>query len=246
MGRGMNEANRLEAERNTIDTIADRTFKRLQKAIVEGDIATGSKISEPVLARQLGISRGPLREALSRLEGYHLIERTANVGARVVKLNRQHLIEIYQIRESLEGLAAKLASAHMTDDEIEALQALLAQHRVQIEQNNEQSYFQKQGDMDFHFRIFEGSKNSRLINLYCNDLYQLIRLYRFQFGMVSKRVPQAFKEHEQIVEAIRQRDGELAELLMRRHIRASQRNVEAMLAEQTTGTVAEPIRVVTQ
>ena len=238
----MNEAKGQEAEQNTIDTIADRTFRRLQKAIVEGEIPSGSKISEPALSRQLGISRGPLREALSRLEGCHLVERTANVGARVVKLTREHLLEIYQIRESLEGLAARLASAHMSDAEIDALQALLAQHRVQIEQNNEQSYFQKQGDMDFHFRIFEGSKNSRLINLYCHNLYQLIRLYRCQFGMVSKRVPQAFKEHEQIVDAIRQRDGELAELLMRRHIRASQRNVEAMLAEPAIDAVAEPER----
>jgi DNA-binding GntR family transcriptional regulator len=128
----------------------------------------------------------------------------------------------------------------MTDAEIAALQGLLAQHRGQIDRSSGQSYFQKQGDMDFHFRIFEGSKNSRLINLYCNDLYQLIRLYRCQFGMVSKRVPQAFKEHEQIVAAIRQRDGELAEFLMLRHIRVSQRNVETMLAGETGAGTETP------
>ena len=150
----------------------------------------------------------------------------------MVGLTRDHLLEIYPIRESLEGLAARLAADRMTDAEIDALQSLLASHREQLVRNNEQSYFQKQGDMDFHFRIFEGSKNSRLITLYCHDLYHLIRLYRCQFGMVSKRVAQAFREHEQIVEAIRQRDGELAEFLMRRHIRASQQNVEAMLAER--------------
>ena len=227
--------------REAIDTIADRTFRQLQKAIVEGDIAGGSKISEPLLARRFGISRAPLREALSRLEGCHLIERRPNVGARVVRLTRQHLIEIYEIRSSLEGLAARLAAARMTDAEIAALQELLARHRGQIERSSGQSYFQKQGDMDFHFRIFEGSKNSRLINLYCNDLYQLIRLYRCQFGMVSKRVPQAFKEHEQIVDAIRQRDGELAEFLMLRHVRASQRNVEAMLGEEGDAMTETPV-----
>lgn len=208
-------------------TIADQVFKKLQKAIVEGQLAAGSKISEPTLAKQFGISRGPLREALSRLEACHLIERTPNVGARVVSLSHQHLIEIYHIRESLEGLAANLAAQHMSDAEISELEQLLKKHHQHIEKDH--NYFQKEGDMDFHFRIFQGSKNATLINMYCNDLYHLIRLYRCQFGMVSKRVNRAFSEHQQIVDALRQRDGELAQFLMSRHIRTSRNNVEAML-----------------
>ncbi len=62
-------------------TIADQVFKKLQKAIVEGDIPAGSKISKPVLAYKFGISRGPLREALSRLEACNLIERKPNIGS---------------------------------------------------------------------------------------------------------------------------------------------------------------------
>jgi len=209
-------------------TIADQVFKKLQQAIVEGQLAAGSKISEPALAKQFGISRGPLREALSRLEACHLIERTLNVGARVVSLSHQHLVEIYHIRESLEGLAANLAAQYMTDFEINELEDLLKNHQQHIEKDN--NYFQKEGDMDFHFRIFQGSKNATLINMYCNDLYHLIRLYRYQFGMVSQRVNRAFSEHQQIVDAIRQRDGELAQFLMSRHIRSSRNNVEAMLA----------------
>lgn len=212
-----------------ISTIADTVFKKIQNAIVEGEISPGTKISEPALAKEYGISRGPLREALSRLESCNLIERTPNVGARVVSLTRQHLVEIYLIRESLEGLAARLAAENMSDKDIFDLDGLLEKHQEQIKQD--QSYYQKEGDMDFHFRIVQGSKNSHLIDMYSNDLYHLIRLYRYQFGMVSKRVPRAFIEHGQIVDAIRQRDGDLAQFLMTRHISASRKNVEKMVDE---------------
>lgn len=219
----------LQNEPNIVSTIADKICNKLQKAIVEGTIPAGSKISEPALASEYGISRGPLREALSRLEACNLIERKPNVGARVVTLTREHLVEIYLIRESLEGLAARLAAENMSDKDVNELDALLEEHKHQIIQD--QSYYQKEGDMDFHFRIVKGSNNSYLIDMFSNDLYHLIRLYRYQFGMVSKRVPRAFVEHGQIVDAIRQHDGELAQFLMSRHISNSRKNVEKMLDE---------------
>jgi DNA-binding GntR family transcriptional regulator len=77
-----------------------------------------------------------------------------------------------------------------------------------------------------------GSGNGRLVDLLCNDLYHLMRLYRYQFGMQSRRGPRAFVEHEHIVDAIERRDGELAELLMRHHIRASRENVERLLSQE--------------
>ena len=210
-------------------TIADSICNKLQTAIVEGTIPSGSKISEPALANQFGISRGPLREALSRLEACKLIERKPNVGARVISLTRQHLVEIYLIRESLEGLAARQAAKNMSDKELNEIDVLLDKHEQHIKQD--QSYYQKEGEMDFHCRIIKGSRNNHLIEMYINDLYHLIRLYRYQFGMVSKRVPRAFVEHRQIVDAIRQHDGELAQFLMMRHIRSSRRTVEKMLDE---------------
>ncbi len=218
----------------SIETTADRVFQRLQKAIVEGEIATGSKLSEPVIAKEYGVSRAPLREALSRLEHTNLVERKPNVGCRVISLSREHLVEVYQIRESLESLAAELAAANMTDAEVEDLATLLQQHKKNIKAD--QHYFQKEGDMDFHYRIVQGSKNKNLINLYVHDVYHLIRLYRFQFGMVSPRVSRAFVEHEHLVDALRQRDADLAHYLMKRHIRQSRENVERMLDEQNIDT----------
>ena len=209
-----------------VGTLTDRLFDALQRAIVEGEIPQGSKISEPELARRHGVSRGSLREAIARLEACKLIERKPNLGARVVELHAEQLIEIFQLREALEGMAARLAAEAMTDAEIDALGGLLEQHGQQIEQEQGQAYFQKQGDLDFHFRIVQGSKNRQLIGLLCEDLYHLLRMYRVQFGMRSKRCRQAFEEHQYLLSALRSRDPEMAELVMRQHVRSSRRNLE--------------------
>lgn len=221
----------IELVDSPAETLADSLFERLRQAVVEGELAAGSKISEPDLARRFGVSRGPLREAIRRLESSGLVSRRANVGARVVTLSADGLIEIYQVREALEGMAARLAAERMTDQEIDAMKNLLVMHHAQVELDDGQAYFQKEGDFDFHFRIVQGSRNQRLIGILCDDLYHLARMYRFQFGMASRRARKALEEHGMILDAISDRDGESAELLMRRHIRASRRNVERMLNE---------------
>lgn len=212
-------------------TIPDRIFTKLREAIVEGEIPSGSKISEPELARAYGISRGPLREAIGRLEACGLVVRRPNVGARVVDMSSEQLLEIFHVREALEGMAARLAAQHMTDAEIADLRALLEHHGTEIERDSDHAYFQREGDLDFHYRIVQGSHNQRMVQLLCNDLYHVVRLYRYQFGMSSKRGPQAFVEHSHIVDAIARRDAEMAELMMRSHIRASRENVERLLNE---------------
>ena len=215
-------------------TIPDRIFSLLREAIIEGDIAPGSKISEPELARAYGISRGPLREAIGRLEACGLVVRRANVGARVVKMSSTQLLEIFHVREALEGMAARLAAQNMSAAEIAELRALLDQHGEQIDRDTGHAYFQREGDLDFHYRIVQGSHNQRLVELLCNDLYHVVRLYRYQFGMPSKRGPRAFVEHGHIVDAIERRDPEMAELMMCAHIRASRENVERLLKEHQT------------
>ncbi len=194
-----------------------------------GVIATGSKISEPELARTYGISRGTLREAIGRLEACGLVERKPNIGARIVSLSAERQLEIYHVREALEGMAARLAALNMSDEKIGALHKLCDFHKKQ--KGASATYFQKEGDLDFHYQIVQGTGNSQLIGLLCNDLYQLVRLYRYQFGMASKRAPLAYQEHEHIISAIEARDPELAELLMRHHIRASRKNVEQQLRQ---------------
>ena len=215
-------------------TAADRVLVQIRTAIVEGEIPAGTKISEPELARRYDLSRAPLREALARLERCHLIERTPNAGARVVKLSIEGLRSLYQLREELEGLACRLAAEHMTEQEIAEVRALLDQHLSTQRVREGESYYQEAGDVDFHYRVIQGSKNPYLINILSDELYFLVRMYRVQLGMNGPRVSRAFDEHKAIINAIANRDGELADLLMRRHIAASKRNIEQQLLQQGT------------
>ncbi|KJH82795.1 GntR family transcriptional regulator [Pseudomonas sp. KSR10] len=207
-------------------TLSEHVFRLIQAAIVKGEIAPGSKISEPELARTYGISRGPLREAIHRLEGQKLLVRVPHVGARVVSLSHEELIELYEIRESLEGMACRLAAQRMSETEIGELRRVLETHERDEAFKAGVGYYQQEGDFDFHYRIIQGSGNRTLTQMLCGELYQLVRMYRIQFSATPNRPHQAFAEHHRILDAIADRDGELAELLMRRHIGASKRNIE--------------------
>jgi len=207
------------------ETLSENVFRRIQAAIVKGEIAPGSKISEPELARTYGISRGPLREAIHRLEGQRLLVRVPHVGARVVSLSQAELIELYEIRESLEGMACRLAAERMTAEEIEELREVLNTHERDAAFQAGVGYYQQEGDFDFHYRIIQGAGNRTLTQMLCGELYQLVRMYRIQFSVTPNRPRQAFAEHHRILDAIAERDGELAERLMRRHIGASKRNI---------------------
>ncbi len=216
----------------SITTIADKVFENLCSAIVKGEIPAGSKISEPELSIRLKVSRASLREAIGRLEACRLVTRKANIGARVVTLSQQQLIEIYQVREALEGMAARLAAQNCTEEEVKKLQRLVEHHTQEANTIDGASYFQKTGDQDFHFHIVQSSHNQHLINLLCHDLYHLMQMYRYQYGRASHRAVAATEEHRYVMNAITDGDGEMAELLMRNHIRKSRLNIEQLLESQ--------------
>ena len=210
-------------------TASDKTFFQLRKDIVDGRVAAGSKLSEAELGQRYGVSRAVVREAINRLEACHLVERRANVGARVVALSAERLVSLYQVREALEGMAARLAAENMSDGEIDALMALLDTHLQTVRAG--ETYYQEAGDVDFHYRIILGSNNDHLIAMLTEGIYHLIRMYRVQLGMAGPRVTTAYDEHRAIAQAIANRDAELAEILMRRHILYTRRNLAQKLLE---------------
>lgn len=211
------------------NTKSETLTESLVEAIVNGEIAPGSKISEPELAKRYQVSRGPLREAIMRLEGLSLIERVPHVGARVITFSPEKLIELYAVREALEGMAARLAARHITEEELIGLKHLLSTHSNHIEEVEGSSYFHQHGDFDFHYRIIKASRNSKLISLLCNELYHLLRMYRYQSPRSQSRPKEALNEHKFILQAIENRDEELAEMLMRRHISGSRSLIEQQI-----------------
>lgn len=219
--------NRKVSARSLVDTLVER----IEAAIISGELQPGSKLREQTLAASLGVSRGPLREAIRRLEGRKLLERTPNIGVRVASISPKDLYEVLQLREVLEGLACSLAATNMTDEELESLSELLDQHQQQRSVQEGTGYYQESKDFDFHFRIVKGSHNVRLIHLLCEDLYYLLRVYRYKSSTKPGRAKQALKEHKDIVAALSRRDPEDAERKMRLHIRNARRYVE----EQVVG-----------
>ena len=213
-------------------TLADKVFADMTTAIVRGEIKPGERISEQQLVERFGGSRAPMREAIQKLEARHLVVRIPHAGARVVSLTLAELKDIYEVRVELESMACRLAAQRMTDAEIAELFDLLAVHEASIAAEQGQSYYQKAGDLDFHYRLILGSKNQRLHQMLCGELYHLVRMYRYQTSTSAQRPAVALKEHQRIAEAIAAHDAELAELLMRRHIQASLTNLERLMAEE--------------
>lgn len=206
-------------------TLAEQAYQRLSNAILAGELAAGTKISEPALAREYGISRGPLREALHRLQARNLITRSANQGARVMMPSVQALAELYVVREALEGMAARMAAEHATAEEIAQLRAAVsASHGWNREASVPDSapeVVHEKADQDFHHALARASHNPMLIGLLCGELYPLLRLYRGIPRDYQQLRRRAVLEHQRVVSAIEDHDGELAEMLMRRHIRSA-------------------------
>ena len=220
--------------------LADVVFDQVLDAIYQGRLAPGSVINEVALAQEFGVSRGPVREAVRRLQGIQLITREPYIKARVVTLSAESALELFQMRMALEGVACNLATRRMSDAEI-------AQLLVELEQDRQRRLEAANGGapaprvFDFHERIVRASGNNRIINALCGDLYHLLRVYRRHSGTVLERKDDAYAEHWQILRAIRARDAELAESLMRSHIERAAQHLFEHLAEGAPGIAGHPV-----
>ncbi|HEY0570634.1 MAG TPA: GntR family transcriptional regulator [Enterovirga sp.] len=187
-----------------------RIYDALLEEIVSGTLRPGTKISEPDVARRFGISRGPLREAIRRLEERQLVQCTPNAGARVVAHTPEDIIDAYQLREALESMAARLAATNMTDVEVAELRDIFEEEKSR----GRSAGFPR----DFHMHIVIGSRNRRIARIINEDFYRLLRLWRRNCDWLSYGTEQSWRDHGRILDAIEHRDPEAAELLMRRHL----------------------------
>lgn len=210
-------------------SLADHLFEVIGEEIIAGTLLPGTKISEPALSRRFGVSRSPVREALRRLEERKLITSARNVGARVAAFSLAEVMDIYYAREALEGMACRLATERMAEAEIDDLEDVLAEHKRNLTARDDGAYYQDSHDLDFHYRLARGSRNFLVETILCDEFYLLIRLFRRRHNWISGRGHRAWEEHMHILTAIRDRDSELAEILMRRHVAAARKNFEASL-----------------
>ena len=209
-------------------TLSDELFEKILASIYACELPPGATVNEAALAERFGVSRGPVREAVRRLQGIRLVSRAPYMKAAVVSFTGAEVLALFQVREALEGMACRLAAERMTDDELAAFGAdIEAARQARV---NPQPAQRAVPDFDFHERIVRGSRNSRIADALCGDLYHLLRIYRRRSGALPERKDAAHAEHWQIFRALKARDGELAESLMGSHIsRAAQHVVDRLL-----------------
>lgn len=204
-------------------------FDFIRKRIYEGQIGPGARINELEISQQLGISRGPVREAIRRMSSSGLLVFEPNAGARVVTLSHDKVAQLYDVREVLEAKAAALAAELMSAEERDALLATLDAHSAQMTEDNSTSYPRGGSDWDFHLLILKGARNEVIWRICGDELRDMFSLLRSQHGSSPGRGRNALTEHRWVAEAIARGHADLASLLMAQHIRASRDNLLAAM-----------------
>ena len=207
----------------TTQTLSNELTSTLRDGIITGQIAQGSKLSETKLAKELDVSRGPLREAIRRLEGMNLIEHIPQQGARVVEINLNLILQIHDTREALESKAAALAAVNMSSKDIDQLHREIDTQSKFMQEN---TGIPAESDYAFHEMVIKGSKNNIIERTLLHELYNLIKMFRYQNEFARTSTTNALIEHRQIAYAIEQRDAELAEVTMHRHCARSRERIK--------------------
>ncbi len=192
-------------------------YEQLRADIREGVLPPGSRVREKDVAERLEISRTPVREALRRLEADGFLTFEPHRGMIVVQLDHQSMMELYAMREVLEGTAAGLAARHASEAEIAVLFEMLTRETdilhdpARLSQHNAQ----------FHQVLFRSAHNRYLLKT-ANALRDSMALMRGTTMAVPGRGSSAHEEHTALAQAIRERDTDAAEAAARTHIQAAQ------------------------
>lgn len=214
--------------------LAEAIFRSLLTKIYDGRLAAGALLNEVVLADEYQVSRGPVREAIRRLQGFQLVTREPYQRARVVELTADSVGQLFEVRMALEGMACNLAAQRMSDEALRKIGEDLEDYRNRaIAAGSGAGRPAGAKAFDFHERIVRGSGNERIAGMLCGDMYHLLRMYRRRAGAVPERRGHAHQEHWQILRALQARDGQLAESLMRAHIGRAN---ELLLTVHVAGT----------
>jgi len=214
---------------------SERTYQLLRGRILSGELPPHTRLAEQRVAEDLDVSRTPVREALKRLLAEGLVQ--VESGGRVVvrDIDPREVEEIYVIREVLDGLAARLAAQRISATQLARFQTVMNVMRSDHEAGNHEGVVQ--GNILFHDLLHESSGNDRLRQL-SRDLTDYVRRFSTQSFHSEQRVGQMLDEHQSMVDALGQRDQDLAEQLAREHVAVARQSVINILITEATRTVA--------
>jgi DNA-binding GntR family transcriptional regulator len=205
---------------------ADTVYDALKKDILSGALSPGVILREEELARRHHVSRTPVREALSRLEAEGLAARHGGSGLLVSELGTDEIIDLYVLREVLEGLAARLCASRRTEIDLARLEAANQQAQRAVAAGDVTRAAKL--NADFHFLIWRIAGN-RPLSQAINGVHQSVQRFAQNTLAYPGRLEQSVAEHEQLLEAIRERDDVRAEQLAIDHVRQV-RNIRIALS----------------
>lgn len=203
-------------------SLRGRVYSIIRDKILSGDYHEGEELRENTVATELGVSRTPVREALRQLELEGLVSIIPNKGASVTGITMKDIHDIYTIRSYLEGLCARWACENITNAQIEALEEII----YLSDFHARRSHFEQMVELDnsFHDLIYKAS-GSKILNHVLSDFHQYVERVRKITLSRPYRAEQSSKEHAAIVEALKKRDGDLAEALAHEHMKNTIQNL---------------------
>jgi DNA-binding GntR family transcriptional regulator len=208
--------------------LSERAYFRIKKMISDYRFSPGSRLNVEQLARDLGTSRTPVWEAVRRLEQEGLVKNIPNRGVFLVELTRQAAIELYTVREVLEGMAARLAVQRISDKALEKMERLLRAQEKIVSEEDLVAY--SKSDFEFHACIYAACGNAILREM-LESIKQKVRPIAMQ---ITPILTELFHDHEMIVRALRLRDPLLAEVVFREH---NQRVLKQLNAEDLNSRI---------
>lgn len=226
----MNDPTSQALTRNA--TFSARTETVLRQMILEGQLAPGVRINEVALASSLGISRGPLREAVQRLASEGLLQVVSHRGAYVRTFDRDQIVELYEVRAALELHAVRLVCQRASDEDLDELGELLDETESRMHAVKGHAYPQ---ELDFHRRLVQLADNQVLLAAAVENQHQ-ISLARSMSAKRPLRARAAVVEHHELVDAMRARDAHAATDLMDVHVAHSRDGALVALGLAAGGT----------
>lgn len=209
--------------------LRDVVFHTLREAILKEKIKPGERLMEIQLSKKLGVSRTPVREAIRMLELEGLVTMMPRKGATVAAISEKSLRDVLEVRRSLEELSVMLACERMTWEQFEELR--LANVRFAKAAEEEDITVIAKTDEDFHDIIYQSTDNDKLI-LLLNQLRDQMYRYRIEHIKIKERRSILIREHQEIIDALRERDSTVAVTVMRRHINNQEIQVTRKIKEK--------------
>lgn len=222
----------------TAKTLKQQACEFIRELVLAGEVQAGDQLSDVTLSKRIGISRTPVREAISQLESEGLLEQVPHVGVFVRKPGRQELAELFELREVLEARAAERAATRLSPEQLERLQALCDDYAAIARETRERQTPRDDEatamrtimvDLEFHLLIARGCGNGHLAKA-IGDSRMMTHLMGRRYVPSTLPFPDKLAvtaaEHQAILDALRQHDGATARDRMTQHIRLAQQSID--------------------